>query len=75
VHVVNPKKDDKPKKDEVDSVDEEKKAGVSDPSRKLTKGDSPNSVVKPKKDDKPKRMTMTLLMRRRKLVYQIGPGN
>jgi hypothetical protein len=42
--------------DKVDSVDEEKKAGVSDPSRKVTKeGDSPISVVEPKKNDKPKK--------------------
>ena len=49
------KKECQAKKDEVDSVDKEKKAGVSDASRKLAKGDSPNSVVKPKTDDKPKK--------------------
>jgi hypothetical protein len=45
----------KPKKDEGDSDEEEKKAGVSKPSLKLTEGDSPNSVVQPKKSGKPRK--------------------
>jgi hypothetical protein len=40
IHIVH---EVKPKKGEAVSDDEEKKAGVSDPSRKQTKGDSPNS--------------------------------
>jgi hypothetical protein len=35
----------KPKKDEANSDDEEKKAGVSDPARKQTKGDIPKSSI------------------------------
>jgi hypothetical protein len=55
VHVVQPKKSAKPKRDEGDSDNEEKKAGVSKPSPKLTKGESHDSIVQPKKSSKPKK--------------------
>jgi hypothetical protein len=73
VHVVQPKKSAKPKKDKGDSDDEEKKAGVSKPSPKLTKGESPHSDVQPTVQTPLSSRNRVKMTRRKKLGYQIRP--
>ena len=55
VHIIKPKKSAKPKKDEKDSDDNEKKAGALKPSPKAKESESPPAVVQQKRSGKPQK--------------------
>ncbi len=55
VHIIRPKKSAKPKKDEKDSDDNEKKAGALKPSPKAKESESPPAVVQQKRSGKPQK--------------------